>query len=357
MTSKERVNAMFARRDQDRVPRYETFWPETIERWQAEGLEGDADAVLNEYLHADIQKIVWFWPVPFPGQKEILEETDETETYKDANGGIVRFWKHKSGTPEHIGFSCTSRDIWETDYKPAMIQQDVTIDLEEVRTRFAEAARHQRWTVLCGVEAFEAIRKIIGDEEAMMSMMDDPEWIADIAKVEADLLLKNYQAVLDAGIQPDGLWIFGDMAFKNMTFCSPDTYRELIWPQHKRIADWAHAHDMKMIFHSDGDLRGVMDLYIEAGFDCLQPLECKASMDIRTLIPTYGDRLAFFGNVDVMTLLTNDLDRIEQEVKNKLEAGKQSKGYIYHSDHSVPPQMSWESYQALIGMLDTYGKY
>ena len=30
---------------------------------------------------------------------------------------------------------------------------------------------------------------------------------------------------------------------------------------------------------------------------------------------------------------------------------------MYHSDHSVPPQVSWQTYQALIGFLDKYGTY
>jgi len=114
---------------------------------------------------------------------------------------------------------------------------------------------------------------------------------------------------------------------------------------------------MKFIYHTDGDVNGVIDLYIAAGFDCLQPLECKAGMDIRRLAPRYGDRLSFFGNVDVMELLTNNRTRIEAEVKAKLAAGMATKGYIYHSDHSVPPQVSWSTYQFIISLLDQYGQY
>jgi uroporphyrinogen decarboxylase len=162
---------------------------------------------------------------------------------------------------------------------------------------------------------------------------------------------------MSTGIQPDGLWIYGDMAFKTATMCSPGMYRELIWPDHKRLADWAHRHGMKFIFHTDGDVNGVIDLYIQAGFDCLQPLEAKASMDIRKLCPRYGAKLAFFGNVDVMKMATNDLELIEEEIRSKLAAGKATKGYAYHSDHSVPPQVSWKTYQAIIEMVKKYGSY
>src|SRR6185295_13511384 len=111
------------------------------------------------------------------------------------------------------------------------------------------------------------------------------------------------------------------------------------------------------IFHTDGDVRGVLDLYIAAGCDCLQPLEAKASMDIRTLCPRYGDRLAMFGNIDVMKMATNQLDLIEEEIRNKFAAGMATKGYAYHSDHSVPPQVSWETYQKIMQFVNRYGWY
>ena len=191
----------------------------------------------------------------------------------------------------------------------------------------------------------------------MLTLIEDPEWIEDIARTSMDNFLRNYQVVLDAGIQPDGLWLFDDMAFKTMTFCSPGMYRDLLWPQHQRLAKFAHSHGMKLVYHSDGDLRRVIPDFIEAGFDCLQPLEAKASMDVRELAPRYGEQLAFFGNIDVMKLITNDLEVIEEEVSSKLAAGKASKAYIFHSDHSVPPQVSWETYQQVIRILNQIGSY
>ena len=361
LTSHERVRRMFAREDQDRVPRHDSFWQETLERWMGEGLAAadleQARRSALDLLASDLHQLCWYWPHPFPGRQEVVEEDDATRVTIGPSGTIERSWKHKSGTPEHIGWECDSRETWETTYKPAMLNQDVTLDIEEIRTAHAEGCKAERWTYLAGVEAFESIRKIIGDERFMYTVIDDPEWIKDIADVEADLLLRNYQAVLDAGVQPDCLWLFGDMAFKNMTFCSPDQYRDLIWPQHRRLADWAHEHGMKIIYHTDGDVRAVMDLYLEAGFDALHPLESKASMDVRKLAPHYGKRLAFFGNIDVMILLTNDLDRIEEEVASKFSAAKSAKGYMYHSDHSVPPQVTWETYQVLVRLIDQYGAY
>jgi hypothetical protein len=361
LTSRDRVNRMFAREDHDRVPRYETCWGETLDRWMAEGLEaGNREEAMErvlEHLDADLHSLCWYWPHPYPGREEVIREDADTRVIKGPSGTIERYWKRKSGTPEHIGWECDGRDVWENRYKPAMMEQGVTLDVEPVREQFAKARRAGKWSFLAGVSAFEVIRKVIGDEMFMMTLIDEPDWIEDMARVSTECVLRNYQAVLDAGVRPDGMWIYDDMAFKTMTFCSPAMYREIIRPQHKRLADFAHRNGMRMIFHSDGDLRGVIPDFIEAGIDCLQPLEAKASMDIRELAPAYGDRLALFGNVDVMQLLTNDLERIEREVTGKLAAGMATKGYIFHSDHSVPPQVSWDTYRHIIRLVERHGWY
>ena len=52
LTGRERVQRMFARQDHDRVPRYDSYWPETITRWQREGLDGGEEAALDS-LGAD----------------------------------------------------------------------------------------------------------------------------------------------------------------------------------------------------------------------------------------------------------------------------------------------------------------
>jgi uroporphyrinogen decarboxylase len=197
----------------------------------------------------------------------------------------------------------------------------------------------------------------MGDEITLMAMAEDPEWIIDVSRTFTDIMLQNLDLAMSTGIEPDGLWIYGDMAFKTATMCSPAMYRELIWPDHKRLADWAHARGMKFIYHTDGNVNGVMDLYLQAGFDCLQPLEAKASMDIRNLCPKYGDRLSFFGNIDVMVMATNDPERIEHEIASKLQAGKATRSYAYHSDHSVPPSVSWKTYQHIVRLVEKYGNY
>ncbi len=356
VTGQERVQRMFAREDHDRIPRYDSYWDETLVRWAAEGLPGGEDAALD-LLESDFHSVGIAWPAPFPGQEEILEEDSETWVRRDPFGAVTRSWKGKSGTPEHLGFGCDTREKWETIYKPALQNSPVQVDLAEVRARYAVGRKAGRWCLWHAAESFEETRKMLGDEIVLMAMVTDPGWVRDVSRVYTDLLLREFEAIASLDLKMDGVFLWGDMAYNRSTFCSPQMYRDLIWPDHKRIVDWVHARDMRIIYHTDGNVNGVMDLYVEAGFDCLQPLEAKASMDIRALSPAYGGRLALMGNINVMTMITNDRDQIEQEIKEKFAAGMATNGYAYHSDHSVPPQVSLETYRFIIDCVNRYGNY
>lgn len=355
LTSQERVNRTFARQDVDRLARHESFWQDTIDRWQTEGLLGDRQSVL-ELLESDIASLNWLWPQAFPGTERTVSQDDKTRVVRDGNGKLARYWKGRQGTPEHLGFECDTREKWEQVFKPALLSTGLQCDPNAIARSYKLAREQGKWCHLTGVESFEETRSLMGDEITLMAMADDPEWVMDVSRTFTNVMIRNLDAMMATGIEPDGLWIYGDMAFKTATMCSPTMYKELIWSDHKRLADWAHVHNMKFIYHTDGDVNGVMDLYVQAGFDCLQPLEVKASMDVRTLIPKYHKDLVFFGNIDVMVMATNDLAKIEEEISSKLTVGKQYRNYMYHSDHSVPPSVSWATYQAVIEMVKKYGQ-
>jgi uroporphyrinogen decarboxylase len=86
-------------------------------------------------------------------------------------------------------------------------------------------------------------------------------------------------------------------------------------------------------------------------------LEVKAGMDLVKLKGLWGDRLAFMGGIDVRAMAHPDPKVIEQEIASKIPVAKQGGGYIYHSDHSVPDNVSFEQYSRVIELVHQYGAY
>jgi len=140
-------------------------------------------------------------------------------------GKRVRHWNNKSGTPEHLGFECDSRTVWESTFKPALLANSLQIDPEKVTASFHQGVALNKWTHLTGVEAFEETRSLMGDEITLMAMADEPEWVVDVATVFTGVTLANFDAALAAGAKPDGLWIYGDMAFKTSTMWARSGHR------------------------------------------------------------------------------------------------------------------------------------
>ena len=99
-----------------------------------------------------------------------------------------------------------------------------------------------------------------------------------------------------------------------------------------------------------------MPLVLETGATAIQPIEAKAGNDVRKLKKTYGKDLVFVGNIDVMTMSGTN-EEIEEEIKNKVLVAKENGGYIFHSDHSVPPSVSFKNYKYVMEMVSKYGKY
>jgi len=356
MTSRERVDRALSRREADRVPRAESFWPETIPLWRAQGMPDGADPA--ELFGYDITGAGWVNHEARPGYIEVLSENDEWVTRKDGHGAILRYWKHKSGTPEHVAFTVDSREAWEA-HKRALLEVPIgnRVDADGVLAAQASARERGQWFCWGGVECFEMAKDIIGHERMCTAGLDDPEWMADVYMTLADLAVEALDHLESRGVTYDGAWMYGDIAYNHGPFLSPRMYRDLVMPAHARQMGWFKERGLKLIYHTDGDFRPLIPSFLEDGIDCFQPLEAKAGIDVRELKPRYGDRVAFMGNIDVMVLLTNDREAIEAEVAAKVPLAMQGGGYIYHSDHSIPPGVTWDTYRFLMSLLDRYGRF
>lgn len=127
-------------------------------------------------------------------------------------------------------------------------------------------------------------------------------------------------------------------------------------PHHKRLFAWCKAHGMQVIYHCDGYIERLLPLLIESGIDCIQPLEARCGNDVRIYKEKYKEKVSFIGNINA-DVLASDKDSIYQEVKSKVQIAKENGGYIFHSDHSVPPTVSLENYLCAVETAAKFGRY
>jgi len=358
MTSKERMVAVLDRKPVDVTPIAVSPWWATIVRWREEGHIGK-DEDVAEHFGQDLRSGGWINSVAdLDFQAVVVEETEETILRLDGNGATLRTHKLHDSTPEHVDFKVRDKKTWDKFARPLLTQFDKRrIPFEGYRDAKRFAAEKERYFCWGGVAPFEQMHPICGHEYMLMGMALEPEWVKDMVQVYTDLTINHLEELLAAEGKPDGFFFYEDMGFKNRPFMSPAMYGEIVQPGHARLFDFAHSCGCKVLVHSCGYVEPLVPGLIEAGMDCLQAMEVKAGMDLPTLFRRFGDRIAFYGGVDVRVLISNDRARIDEEMDRKiLPVLRGGGGYILHSDHSEPPEVDYETMKYFVERGRTLGR-
>jgi uroporphyrinogen decarboxylase len=348
MTPKQRIAAILGGLIPDRVGVSESFWPETKPKYVAEGhVRPDED--LADHFGLDIRQGGWINMMCDPtAEDELIEQTEQTRLVRNPNGAVLRWHKQHSTTPEHVDFLVQDRAGWEEHIRPRLLDESLDIhrvDIEAYRRTREKCQAQDLFFTWGGVNVFESIHPMCGHEYMLMGMALDPEWVLDMCNVYADLILRVQKMLFDQAGEPDAVFYYEDMGFKERPFMSPQMYRDLVQPAHARTFQFAHDRGLKVIVHSCGFVEPLVDGLIEAGMDMLQAMEVKAGMDLVHLKQVYGGKIGFMGGIDVRPLVANDRDAIEAELQAKLPAAMEGGGYVLHTDHSIPDQVEYETYR------------
>jgi uroporphyrinogen decarboxylase len=296
----------------------------------------------------------WFDIMPLRDHSEVVEETDEWEVRRNGAGASLKFWKHKSGTPEHIDFTMTTREIWERDYRSYLLELDPRrVNVQEMRDNVVSPHQAQVWTHYGHMFIWESMRQSMGDVTLYQSLLLDPDWVHDYNRVYTDFYKTHFAYMIEQVGKPDGIWLYEDMGYKNGLFASPRVLAELIFPYYAELVAFFHSYDLPVVLHTCGSTAAAIPLIIDAGFDALNPMERKAKdNDPFAFAEQYGDQLAFVGGLDARVLETNDRDTIRREVADYVD-GMKARGarLVFASDHSISTNTHYDSYRYA---LDVY---
>lgn len=291
---------------------------------------------------------------------QLIEETDEWVIRRNGAGATMRWWKHKFGTPEHIGFHMVTRDIWERDYRPHLLDLDPgRVRVEEMRKNLAAARETGLWVNMGHEFIWERARQSMGDVCLYESLILDPEWIHDYNRVHTDFYKKHWAYVFEQVGLPDSIWLYEDLGYKNGLFASPVTLERLIFPYYKEMVEFLHDYGLVVCLHTCGSTAEALPLIVEAGFDVVNPIERKAlNNDPFLFAEEYGDRLAFCGGLDARVFESNDKDIIRREVADYVE-GMKARGarLVFSEDHSISPNTRYESYLYALQVCREHMRY
>lgn len=179
------------------------------------------------------------------------------------------------------------------------------------------------------------------------------DYVYEVFECQCDIALANLEKIHEiVGGLVTGIFATGtDFGTQHGSFISREAYRDLYLPFHKRVNDWMHQNTpWKSFIHSCGSVRALIDDFIEAGFDILNPVQCSAcAMDPQELKDQYGDRLVFWGGgVDTQqTLPFGAPDAVAAQVRERVRIFGRGGGFVFNTIHNVQARVPLENLLAL----------
>lgn len=360
----ERVKKTINRMEPDRIPICDFYWAEFLDRWRREKkLSEDT----NIYYYYDMDLMV-ISPNMDPRKKscEIIEKGEDYTTWKSGFGATLKKYDY-APMASYLDFSIKSADEYErfefddpddSERYQNTRQDIISGDGFTPQPAFREAVSEARKKIcifgsICG--GHEALWRMRGPEGVYMDLALYPEKVKKFVNRIGNFMIEIGKRQMEfKGVH--GLFIWGDVAYKNGMFFSPKIWKEIFYPVIKRICMELHEAGALLVYHGCGDSRAILDGLVEAGIDAYQPLEVKAGMDVLELKEKYGNSIAFMGNIDAKNILPGPKEDLKRDFLHKLKAAVGG-GYIPSSDHSVHSDISASNYDYFISLLKNYGKY
>ena len=352
MNSRERVKLSLHHREPDRVPIHDGPWQATIDRWRTEGLPSGVSPA--DYFGYELAGVGPDISPQFP--VEVISEDDEYIVERNSYGGIRKNHRDYSTTPMIIDYPCKSRDDWEK-MKPRLEPSDYRVDWVSCLQTFNREHSRGRFITYNAVVGYDMAQSYVASERLLRAVIMEPDWVKDIYWANARLAMEMCDRMMKGGFSFDGAFLFCDLGYRGGLFFSPKHYEEQLHPVFKELCRYFHSHDMQVLLHCCGKVKDLIPYFVEEGIDCLQPLEVKSEMDLIELKEKHGDKISFMGGIDVRLMALDDPKPIEKEIREKITVAKEGGGYIYHSDHSVPKNVSFDQYKRVIELVRKYGWY
>ncbi|MEW8986797.1 MAG: uroporphyrinogen decarboxylase family protein [Bacillus sp. (in: firmicutes)] len=174
-------------------------------------------------------------------------------------------------------------DLEGVDWK-AIVEQELSImpvDRDQTAIEFG-----------CGNGVFERLGALMGFEETLIALIEEPEACYELMEAITDYKIQFAKKVKEF-YNPDIFNNYDDIATERGLFMSPDTYRKLIKPHHKRLNDAVRELGMIPIQHTCGLCESLIEDIIDTGaaaWSSVQPVN-----DIVQLLEKYGDKIAIIG--------------------------------------------------------------
>jgi uroporphyrinogen decarboxylase len=218
--------------------------------------------------------------------------------------------------------------------------------------RVIHTYKDEYWIVgVTPTTVFETAWALRGYEQLMMDMAAD----AGTANRVLDISFQYHKAVTEKLVQlgVDMIWLGDDVGGQSSMLMSPKMWRRYLKPRMVELIASLHSINpqIKIAYHTDGVVYPIIPELIEIGIDILNPIQPMA-MDPVRLKKEYGDRLCFWGSMDIQqTLPFGTPDDVRNEVITRLKTMGKGGGLIIGPTHNLQLDTPLENFWAMVNTI------
>jgi uroporphyrinogen decarboxylase len=350
MTGKERVTAALEFREADRVPRiWDAFWPEFVTQWDQRFPGVDP----SNYFGNDVLVIVAD-ETPWPSRAGVISTNGDEQIVRNGWGQLQRL-RGDAHFSETIELAIPERVDPDTLVFDDPLDDGRYLPCE---AHIAEQRAAGRFLFCKTGGPYLRSTFLRGEEQLWYDIMDDPGWVrAFVDRVTDHLIAVGVESIRRWGMQDTGIEINDDVASNAGPFVGAETYERIFLPALQRmIKAYKQAEARFVLQHSDGNVMPLLDMWVDAGVDVINPVEYRAGMDAPAIRRKYGDKLALIGGLDNTVILPRgDRGEIREHIFHLLEAGRGG-GYAI-GPHSIGPDVSVDTMLYVHELLEEHGSY
>jgi len=280
--------------------------------------------------HQDGHYIVQDW---MGAITEISDEFDYTYI-RSAKDFVTRKW-HR--------FPVQNREDWETRMKWRFDPHHPERFPADFANRCA-ALQDRDYPLSVSINGpFWQMREWVGMENLCMLMIDDPEFVQDMAETWTEFVSATLKQITDR-VELDTVHFSEDMAYKAHSMISPAMVRQFLMPAYVRWVQEIRASGCPLIdMDSDGNIEVLVPLWIESGINVCDPIEVAAGNDIVAFRERWGTQMAYRGGIDKRAIAAGG-EVMRAEVMRVVPPLLKDGGFIPGCDHGVPPDISWPNF-------------
>lgn len=225
-------------------------------------------------------------------------------------------------------------------------------ELYEASAQMLRDFKDDYWIVGVTVTTiFETAWALRGLEQLMDDMISDPDLAHHILDIPYHYHLSAAKKLVEMGV--DMVWIGDDVGAQEHMLISPNMWRTYLKPRMASFIGELKSinPDVKVAYHSDGNVMPIIPELIEIGLDVLNPIQ-PASMDPAEIKRRFGDKLCFWGSIDEQhTLPFGTPAYVQAEVLERLKTIGKNGGLILAPTHHVQLDTPLDNFWAMVDTI------